>query len=241
MHRALASSVWALAVFPNLQSEEEEERPGALRALPRSSGRRSGPRPAASSGSSRRRGRTAQRQGEGQALGPGGEDAEEPAAPLAEEEEELGGEEEVEEVMPTMEAEALPQARPQQGRRRASKLQSMFAAGEEEAAAEEQVGEQGLQAGEGRCGYAEEQVCPCPVCPLPGGLTAATSCPGLQSALQEEQQESGDDEDLPAIPGRTRGASQRQPAAIDPQPQLLATVEESEEEEERPARRRRRR
>ncbi|KAL4451286.1 hypothetical protein ABPG77_009358 [Micractinium sp. CCAP 211/92] len=169
-----------------IESEEEEERPGALRALPRSSGRRGGPRPAASGGSSRRRSRASQ------PLGATGEDVEEQAAPAEEEWEEE--EVEVQEVMPTMEAEALPRAQPKHGRRRAPKLQSMFAAGEEEDAEE-----------------------------------------------QEQQQESDEEaEDLPAIAGRTRGGSQRQPAAIDPQPQLPAPVEESEEEE-RPARRRRRR
>lgn len=78
--------------------------------------------------------------------------------------------------------------------------------------------------------------------PSPPCLTPATAGPGPPSILQEQQQESDEDEeDLPAIAGRTRGGSQRQPAAIDLQPQLPAVVDESEEEEERPARRRRRR
>ncbi|KAL4420809.1 hypothetical protein ABPG75_010465 [Micractinium tetrahymenae] len=182
-----------------IESEAEEERPGALRALPRSSGRRSGGRPATSGGSSRRRGRASQPQDEEQSLAAVEEDGEEGAAAEEDEqwqEQQGEEEEEAEEVMPTMEAEALPRAQPQQGRRRGPKLHSMFAAEEEEAAAEE----------------------------------------------QEQQQESEEeDEDLPAIRGRARGGSQRQPVVVDPQPQLPAAAEESEDEEERPARRRRRR
>lgn len=233
------------ATTPGLQSEGEEERPGAMRALPRSSGQRSGHRSAAAGGS----GHALQQQGQEQSLGTGEDDGEGEATSAEEEEEEGYGGEEVEEVMPTMEEEALPRAQ-LRGRRRAHKVQSMFAAAGEEEAADEQVRVWSLGC---ECGWVGgpsvpqvcgkqrllfSSACPCLVAsPLPALVND-------RSRLQEQQLQQAseeEEEDLPAIPGRTRGGSQRQPAAVDPQPQLLAAVEESEEEEERPARRRRRR